>query len=376
MAEKREHWASRIGFVMAAAGSAVGLGNVWKFPYITGVYGGAAFILVYLLCILLLGLPIMIAEFVIGRHTGKNPVGAFKKMAGKSPWVATGYLGIITGFLILSYYSVVGGWTMAYITKSVAGYLTFISSTESAAGVFSQFASNPWATVGYHFLFMAATMIIVIRGIKSGIERWNNILMPMIFLILIILIVKGLSMDNAKLGLAFLFKPDFSKLTVQAVIVALGQSFFTLSLGMGCMITYGSYLDKKEKILGAAGYVVLIDTLVAVFSGIAIFTAVFALGMKPDKGPALIFNVIPAVFAQIPFGSFFSTIFFILLFIAALTSSISLLEVVVAYFIDEKKWSAPQGGIYLGNCHLSAGNSLCAFNQRFKKRNISGQNVF
>jgi len=344
----REHWGSKIGFILAAAGSAVGLGNIWKFPYVTGQFGGAAFVLVYFVCVLILGLPIMIAELVIGRHTEKDPVGAFKEMMGGTKWEFVGYLGVLSGFFILSFYSVVGGWTIGYIVKSITGTVSSIQDVGTARVMFGKFAASPLESILYHLLFMVSCMLIVIKGIKNGIERWSKVLMPLLFVLLIVLIVKGISMKGGLRGVEFLIKPDFSKLTFDGVISALGHSFFTLSLGMGAMITYGSYLSRGESILGSGTYIVLLDTLVAMLAGLAIFPAVFALNMAPGQGPGLIFNIIPTVFGHIEGGWIFSIVFFVLLFIAALTSGISLLEVVVAYIIDEKGWTRKKAVIVFG----------------------------
>ncbi|MDY6932876.1 MAG: sodium-dependent transporter [Spirochaetota bacterium] len=335
----REHWGSMMGFILAASGSAVGLGNVWKFPYVTGQNGGAAFVIVYLICVLLLGLPIMIAELVIGRHTRKDPVGAFKSMASGTKWGLVGYLGVLSGFFILSFYSVVGGWTLGYIVKSINGIIAGIKDIESAKNMFHDFSSDPYLTLLFHLLFIASCMFIVVKGIKNGIERWSKYLMPLLFLLLFILIIKGISMEGGMKGVSFFLKPDFSKINLNSIISALGHSFFTLSLGMGAMITYGSYLSKRDKILHSAFYIVFLDTVVAILAGLAIFPSVFAMNMSPDKGPGLIFHIIPAVFGNMNYGIVYSTIFFILLFIAAITSGISLLEVVVAYIIDERGWS-------------------------------------
>ncbi len=346
---EREHWGSKIGFVLAAAGSAVGLGNIWKFPYVTGSNGGAAFVLIYLLFVLILGLPIMIAEFVIGRHTEKDPVGAFKLMAGKSPWTLVGYLGVLSGFFILSFYSVVGGWTIGYIVKSISGSVAALHDSDSAKNLFSGFTSDPLQMIFYHLLFILSCMFIVIKGIKNGVERWNKILMPLLFIILFVLIGKGLTMEGGLSGLSFFLKPDFSKITSASIIAAMGQAFFSLSLGMGAMITYGSYLSPEEKILNSAFYIVILDTLVAILAGLAIFPAVFAMNMSPQEGAGLIFHIIPVVFGNMPYGSIFSVLFFILLFIAALTSGISLLEVITAYTIDELGWSRQRAVLVFGS---------------------------
>lgn len=344
----REHWSSKIGFILAAIGSSIGLGNIWKFPYLAGANGGGAFVLVYLICILIVGLPIMIAEIVIGRHTEKDPVGAFKIIGAGSRWEFVGYLGVLSGFCIMTFYSVVGGWTLGYIVKSASGAISSIRDMSTAEAVFENFVSSPAEAIGYHFLFISATMFIVIRGIKNGIERWNKVLLPLLFVILLVLIVKGLSMDGALDGLSFYLNPDFSKIEFKTVIEAMGQCFFSLSLGMGAMITYGSYLSRNEKVLGSSLQIVAFDTLAALLSGLAIFPALFAVGMTPEKGPGLTFNILPVVFSRMSYGAVFATLFFILLFIAALTSAISLVEVVVAYVTDEKGWSRRKAVLIFG----------------------------
>ncbi len=349
VASTREQWGSKLGFLLAAVGSSIGLGNIWKFPYLAGENGGGAFVLIYLACILVVGLPIMIAEIVIGRHTEKDPVGALRIIGAGSRWEYVGYLGVLSGFFIMTFYSVVGGWTLGYIVKSVSGAFDSIEDVAAAELIFDNFVRNPVEAIVYHFLFMSATMYIVIRGIKNGIERYNKVLLPLLFFILLVLIIKGLSLDGALDGLAFFLKPDFSKIGFKTVIEAMGQCFFSLSLGMGAMITYGSYLSRKEKVLGSSLQIVVFDTLAALLSGLAIFPALFAVGMTPDKGPGLTFNILPVVFSKMSYGTVFATLFFLLLFIAALTSAISLVEVVVAYITDEKGWSRKKAVLICGS---------------------------
>ena len=353
--EKREHWGSKIGFILAAAGSAVGLGNIWRFPYVAGENGGGAFVLVYLGCVLILGIPIMIAELVLGRHTSKGPVGAFKDMFGKSGWVIVGYMGVLCGFLILSFYSVVGGWTIGYIVKSVTGDVARMIDVETAQSVFGGFIQSPLEMIFFHLLFILSCIVIVRKGIEYGIERWSKILMPLLFILLVILIVRGVTMEGGFEGVAFFLNPDFSQLTGGAVLAALGQSFFSLSLGMGAMITYGSYLSKDDKILHSAPSIVSLDILIAILAGLAIFPAVFAMGMSPEGGPALLFHIIPTVFANMAYGSVFAFMFFLLLFIAALTSGISLLEVVVTYVTDEFGWTRKKAVTVVGTAIFMMG---------------------
>jgi len=337
-----------MGFIMAASGSAVGLGNVWKFPYIAGQNGGGAFVLVYLICIAAVGLPIMLAEFTIGRKTSLNPVGAFQQLKPGTPWVGIGIMGVLAGFLILSFYGVVGGWTIAYVVKAVTHSLDQFTNPADAGKFFGLFIASTGEVMFYHALFMGLTIAIVINGVHGGIEKACDILMPTLVVMLVILMIRALTLDGAMEGLKFYLYPDFSKLSGQAVLLAMGQAFFSLSLGMGAMITYGSYLPAKENLTSATLYVVLFDTLIALLMGLVIFPAVFAMGLEPTEGPGLVFSVLPAVFTDMPFGWVVSIIFFTLLAIAALTSAISLLEVVVAYFIDQKGWGRKQAVLSMG----------------------------
>ncbi|RKX29381.1 MAG: sodium-dependent transporter [Candidatus Zixiibacteriota bacterium] len=341
----RGQWAGHLGFILAATGSAIGLGNIWKFPYITGVYGGGAFVIVYLACVLLVGLPLMMAELMIGRRAQCNPVGAFQKLHRKgSLWQLTGWLGVVSGFLILSYYSVVAGWSMAYIFKALSG---FSGSAEQIVGQFDILQNSAGTSFLWHSFFMLLCIGIVIGGIQKGIERWSRILMPSLFLILLALMFYGLfATDGGTAALSFLFKPDFSKLSAEGVLSALGHAFFTLSLGMGAMITYGSYMKKDRSILKDAITVSFLDTLIALMAGIAIFALVFQYGTEPNAGPGLIFATLPVLFAET--GPWISVPFFILLSFAALTSGISLLEVVVSYFIDQRNWKRSTATLVLG----------------------------
>ncbi len=344
----RGFWASRIGFILAASGSAVGLGNIWKFPYITGQNGGGAFVLVYLLCIAVIGLPIMLSEFVLGRKTNLNPVGAFNALKPNSPWVGIGFMGVLSGFLILSFYGVVGGWTLAYTVKSLTHAIDHFGNPQEAGTYFSSFISNTKEIVIYHTIFMILCMAIVIRGVHGGIERACDILMPTLIVMLFLLMIRSLTLPGAMEGVAFYLEPDFSKLNSQVVLMAMGQAFFSLSLGMGCMITYGSYLSSKENLTSCTLYVVLFDTMIALLVGMVIFPAVFAMGLEPEGGPSLVFKVLPTVFSTMPFGTVVSFVFFALLAIAAITSAISLLEAVAAYFIDQLGWDRKKAVFVMG----------------------------
>jgi NSS family neurotransmitter:Na+ symporter len=347
MQQSRETWGSKAGFILAAAGSAIGLGNIWKFPYITGENGGASFVLIYLICIAVIGLPVLIAEILIGRTTQRNPVGAFYKLSNSKFWAAVGGMGVVAGFLILSFYAIIAGWSIGYIIEAINGnFFNFPEPTSSAEHFQNLVGNIPWI-MGYFAFFMVLTMIIVFSGIQKGIERASKIMMPLLFILLIILMIRGLTLDGASQGLDFLWNPDWSKITAKTILLALGHAFFTLSLGMGAMLTYGSYMSEKDSIPGAALQIVILDTLIALIAGTAIFTSVFAVGLAPDAGPGLIFQTLPVVFSKMPGGYFFSILFFISLTIAALTSSISLLEVVVSFFVDELKWKRHTAAIVL-----------------------------
>jgi len=327
--DDRGQWGSTTGFILAAAGSAIGLGNVWRFPYKTGENGGAAFVLIYLACIFLVCLPYLFGELVLGRFSQKNPVGAIAAVRGRSAWRLVGGLGVVTGVCILSYYAVIAGWTFGYIFK---GFV-------APAMPFESFIASPVVEVGLFAVFLALTMAVVLGGIEHGIERWSKILMPMLLVLMGVIILRGITLPGASAGLEFFLKPDFSKVTMKTVLEALGQAFFSLSLGMGAMVTYGSYLPKDANLRLCGGSVALFDTLIAVAAGFMIFPALFAMGQDPAEGPALLFVVMPKIFAAMPFGSVIAILFFVLMSVAALTSTVSLLEVVVSYFVDERRWS-------------------------------------
>ncbi|MCX7638411.1 MAG: sodium-dependent transporter [Cyclobacteriaceae bacterium] len=326
----RGQWGSRFGFIMAAAGSAVGLGNIWRFPYVTGQNGGGAFLFVYILCVLLIGLPLIYNEIALGRLTGKNPIGAFRDSGGNRFWVFMGaVLALCVSFFVLSYYSVIAGWTIGYI---ISEFTDFIKDFET-------FRSNAVYVIPLFALFMLATIYIVLGGIAGGIERASKILMPLLFLLLFAVMLRSLTLPGAMEGVKYYLTPDFSKITSKVILSALGQAFFSLSVGWGILITYGSYLSKEENIITSGLWVGVMDTLVALLAGFMIFPAVFAFGKDPAQGTALVFQVLPDVFNSIPSGgNIVGALFFLLLCIAALTSSISMIEVPASYLIDEKKW--------------------------------------
>ncbi len=338
----RENFGSKIGAMLAAAGSAVGLGNIWRFPIETGQNGGAAFIIIYIACVLLLGIPIMMSEFFIGRHTQANTAGAYRKLAPGTPWRWVGRLGVLTGFVILSYYSVVAGWTAEYTVLAIANRFDGKTAADFPA-IFSNFVSNPWKPLIWLLAFMLATHFVVIRGVRSGIEKFSKLMMPALFIILIVLTICSVMLPGSSQGLEFLLKPDFSKITGATVLNAMGQAFFSLSLGLGCLCTYASYFSPDTNIGKTALNVSLIDTFVAIMSGFIIFPAVFNAGYtlsSEDIGPSLLFITMPNVFGQ-AFGSIpalaygVSVLFYFLLVLAALTSTISMHEVVTAYVSEE-----------------------------------------
>lgn len=361
----RDSFKSRLGILAAAAGSAIGLGNIWRFPYIAGKNGGGAFLIVYLICIAIIGIPIMVSEFLIGRSTKKNAIGAFKELAPKTPWSVIGWMGLICAVVILSFYGVVAGWCMQYVFKAITNSFAG-QSVDGIASMFSGFISSTWLPLFWQLLFMGLTGFIVAAGIKNGIEKYSKILMPLMFLLIIILDIRALTLDGAAEGLSFLFKPNFAELKISGVFLALGHAFFSLSLGMGTMLTYGSYIGDGENLRSTAINVSIADTLVALFAGIAIFPAVFTYGIKPDVGAGLAFVSLPLVFEQMPLGNIFGMLFFALLGVAALTSSISILEVIVAYFTEEYNLSRAKTTIF-STIFVSAVGVICSLSNGILK---------
>lgn len=343
----RGNWSGALGFILASVGSAVGLGNVWRFPYITGQYGGAAFLILYIGCVLAVGIPLMLAEFLVGRKTQCNPVGAFRTLRPGTPWVFTGWLGVVSAFVILSYYAVVGGWVLHYVYLALIDSFTG-KSAEQIAALFGGMNTNPWLQIFLLIIFMLFTIVIVSGGVSKGIEIGNKIMMPLLFVLLLVLLLYALQTDGAASGLEFLLRPEWEELGRTAVLEALGQALFSLSLGMGAMITYGSYLSRQSNLVRCSFFVAIGDTLVAILAGFVVFPLVFSFGLEPSAGPGLIFQTLPSAFAQLPAGYWVALAFFVLLSFAALTSSISLLEVACAYFIDEQRWSRKRASWTLG----------------------------
>lgn len=334
MTEKRAQFATRLGVIATTVGSAVGLGNIWRFPFEAGVHGGGAFLLIDLFFIFIIGVPVVCAEFIIGRHTGLNIRGAFRKLAPGKPWGIVGYLGLLASMLILSFYSVVAGWTLEYIIQSMSGF-GGITSVAGLHGQFDSFAKSDIRPVIWTLAFLTINYFILARGVQKGIEKMSNIMMPMLFVILIVFCINSLRMDAATEGLSFLFKPDFSQVTPSVMLGAMGQAFFSLSLGLGCLITYSSYFKKETLLLRTARIMASLDTLVAILAGIIIFPAVFSFGLEPAAGPKLVFEILPSIFMQMPGAMLWSALFFILLFLASLSSTISMSEITIAYMTDE-----------------------------------------
>ncbi|VAW62052.1 Sodium-dependent transporter, SNF family, partial [hydrothermal vent metagenome] len=344
-------WSGRMAFIFAATGSAVGLGNIWKFPYITGENGGGAFVLIYLLCIAAIGIPIMVAEVMLGRRGRQSPINSMASLAAEEgrpgAWVLLGWLGVIAGFLILSYYSVIAGLAMSYVFRTAGGLFTG-ATADGVGSIFKSIVGDPEKLLAWHTLFMVITMVIVARGVKNGLEKVVTWLMPGLFVILIVLMFYSMSTGHFSEGLSFLFSPDFSKIKTEGVLIAMGHAFFTLSLGMGAIMVYGSYLPKEVSIAKATVTIALADTAVALMAGLVIFPIVFANKLEPGSGFGLIFETLPIAFGQMEAGVLIGTLFFVLLVLAALSSSISLIEPAVAWLVENRDMSRVRASIWCG----------------------------
>jgi NSS family neurotransmitter:Na+ symporter len=344
-------WSSRFAFIMAATGSAVGLGNIWKFPYITGENGGGAFVIVYLLCVLLIGIPLMMAETMLGRRSKENPIHTMEILTAEAGadknWHYLGWMGVAAGFLILSYYSVIAGWASAYVVKAFFGSFSGANAGEVKA-IFTDFVASPMQLVFWHTAFMLATMFIVVKGIEKGFEKAVGLLMPSLFALLILMVGYAMTTDGYFQGLNFLFKPDFSKMTASSVLIAMGQAFFSLSLGMGAIMVYGAYLPKDVSIAKSSMLIAGADTVVALLAGIIIFPIVFTNGLQPNSGPGLVFETLPIAFGNMFGGWLVGVLFFVALVFAALSSSISLIEPAVAWLIENKGFSREKACLYSG----------------------------
>lgn len=375
----RSHWSGRWAFILATAGSAVGLGNIWKFPYMTGTNGGSAFVLVYLLCVALIGLPLMMTEIMLGRRAQRNPVDGMARLAaeaGGSPWwKGVGYMGIAAGILILSFYSVVAGWVLDYGLRAASG--DFVDMTASqATETFAAFLSNPFELLFWHSVFMLLTMLVVAHGVTSGLERATRIMMPGLILILLVLLGYSLAVGDMGRSLEFMFRPDFSSITPAAVLSAMGHSFFTLSLGMGAVMVYGSYLKRHTSIARSAMHIVLLDTGIALIAGITIFAIVFANELEPAAGPGLIFQTLPIAFGQMPGGALFATLFFVLLAFAAWTSSISLVEPAVSWLIENTRLNRARAALLVGGVIWLIGIAVLLSFNNWSEVKLFGLGIF
>ncbi len=336
---ERENFGNRFGVLVAMAGSAIGLGNLWRFPYLVGSYGGAAFVFVYIFCVFLLCLPIFMSEVVVGRRSHANAYGAFKKLAPGTKWKWLGAVSVVTPIIVVSYYSVVGGWSVEYFFKSLTLEFTAGTTQSEMGTMFGRFISSVWAPITGHTIFLLLTAFIIIAGVKSGIEKFGKVMMPLLFILIIFIAVRAATLPGAGEGLKYLFQPDFSKIDASVCAAALGQAFFSLSLGVGTILTYGSYVSKNENIIASSTYTATADFMFAMLASCAIMPAVFAFGLNPQEGPGLVFETLPFIFANMPLGWLVAILFFLALIVAALTSSISLYEVGVAYLVEEKKFS-------------------------------------
>ena len=362
MTHNRTTFATKLGVIAAAVGSAVGLGNIWRFPYEVGQSGGGAFLLVYLLCVALLGIPLITAEFVIGRASRTNVARAFKKLAPGSPWGIIGYLSVLAPFLILCYYTIIAGWTIEYLYQALTNGFAG-KSPEVLKNEFVAFSTGTWQPIIWIAIFMAANYAIIVGGVKKGIERASNVMMPLLFVLLVVFCINSFFLPGGGEGFRFFLQPDFSKLTPAILLRAMGQAFFSLSLAMGCLVTYSSYFGDETRLGKTAATVAWLDTLVAVMAGIMIFPAVFSFGISPTAGPDLVYITLPNVFMMMPGGYIWAVLFFILLALAALTSTVSLFEVVTAFMIEEYHMSRRRAlGWVLGSvfvlavvCSLSLG---------------------
>ena len=384
MSERRKsihgQWSSRWAFILAATGSAVGLGNIWKFPYVAGENGGGAFVLIYLACILLIGLPIMMAEVMLGRRGRQSPINTMATLAeeiGASRyWKLLGWGGLLAGFFILSFYSVIAGWTIAYVFRAASGAFTG-ATAESVEGIFTELVSDPERLLAWHTVFMVMCVMVVARGVKSGLEKAVRFLMPALFILLLVMV--GYAMNTGHFGeaLAFMFKPDFSAITASGVLAAMGQAFFSLSLGMGAIMVYGSYLSSNSSIAHTSFIIAMADTSVAILAGMAIFPIVFAYGLEPAAGPGLVFQVLPLALGNIPGGTFFATLFFVLLVFAAWTSAISLVEPAVAWLVENHGMNRVMASAWVGiGVWLLGIGSMLSFNIWSDVKILGGLNFF
>ena len=370
-------WSTRFVFILAAAGSAVGLGNIWKFPYITGEYGGGAFVVVYLMCIALIGVPVMMAEIALGRKGRQSPINTMQSLTQSEQtfvgWRCIGWFGVVAGFLILSFYSVIAGWAFAYIPEALSGNLSGLDNNRSIA-LFDELTGSPWTLLGWHSAFMVLTAVVVLRGVKAGLERLVTVLMPVLVVLLVLLVGYAMTSGYFLVGFTYIFRMDFGAVfyncipgpctfTAEPLLAALGHAFFTLSLGMGAIMAYGAYMPQKASIASSVLLIAVIDTVIALLAGLAIFPLVFANDLTPGAGPGLVFVTLPIAFGSMPAGQWFGSLFFILLLLAAWTSAISLVEPAVAWLTESKRWSRMRATLSVtGIAWLLGIGSVLSFN--------------
>lgn len=374
MENRRDQWSSKLGFILSSAGAAIGLGAIWKFPYVTGMSGGGAFFLIFIAFTVLIGLPMLISEFIIGRGAQKEAISAYQKLAPNSHWVWVGRLGVVGCFLLLSFYSVVGGWVLIYATMSILGMI--IQEGAQYPDLFGMVISSPGITFLGLFLFLLMNVLVLSFGIQNGIERANKYLMPLLFVFFIVLVVRSLTLDGAIEGVRFFLTPSFENITSEAILYALGQSFFALAVGFSCMVTYSSYLKKDVNIPRAASWVVIMNIFVSMLAGLAIFPAVFSFGLEPAEGPGLLFIVLPTVFSQMPFGELFLSLFLLLFLFATLTSSFSLLEIIVSAFTANGTRSRPRVAWISGLIVFIAGIPAALSFSLLSEYQLFGKTVF
>ena len=361
------HWSSRMAFILAVTGSAVGLGNIWKFPYVAGQNGGGAFVLVYLACVAIIGMPVMMSEILMGRRGRRNPIatmGLLGAEEGKSAnWKVVGGMGVLAGVFILSFYAVIGGWTLAYVVKSASGAFTN-ATAEEIASISNNFTGS-WTTLGlYHTIFMGLSIFVVARGVERGLEQAVRFMVPALLFLMVVLLAYSINSGYFGQGLAFMFSPDFSKLTWDSVLAAMGQAYFTLSIGMGAVMAYGAYLPEETSITGSSAAVAIADTSIAMLAGLVIFPLVFANGLNPGEGPGLVFATLPMAFGQMTGGVFFGTLFFVLLTFAAWTSAISLMEPAVAWIVERFNHTRAQAAVMIGGLIWACGfGTVLSFNE-------------
>jgi len=374
MKEKREQWSSKIGFILSSAGAAIGLGAIWKFPYMTGENGGGAFFLLFIIFTLAIGLPILLAEFIIGRGAGREAVGAYKKLAPNKFWTIIGYLGVVGAFLLMSFYSVVGGWVLIYSVSSILGLV--IQDGANYQALFDTITGNPWLTISATGVFVLLNVLVISLGVKKGIERASKVLMPLLFIFFIVLVIRAVTFEGAAEGLRFFLQPDFSQINAEGVLYALGHSFFALAVGISVMVTYSSYLGKNVSLPTSAASVSIMNIFVSLLAGLAIFPVVFAFGLEPAQGPGLLFVVLPEAFGNMAFGNLFLTLFLLLFLFAVLTSSFSMLEIITAAFTEKKSRSRQKVAWISGFCVFIAGIPAALSSNILSNVTIFGNTAF